>query len=141
MKNPKFAACINCIDGRVQEPVIAFLKKWFNVDYIDLITEPGPDALLAEGKNKLIISSIKKRVKISVEKHNSKIVAIAGHYDCAANPVNKNQHIAQIKGAVERIESWDFGVSVFGIWINRKFIPKIIVSRGVPRHCFKGFRS
>ncbi len=121
MKDQEFIACLNCIDGRVQEPVVGFLKGRFGADYVDLITEPGPDALLAEYTDKLIINSIKKRVKVSLRKHNSRIIAIAGHYDCVANPVNKRRHLQQIEESVKKIKSWGFGVSVYGLWVNRKF--------------------
>ena len=32
-----FATAINCMDGRVQIPVIEYLKKEFKVDYVDMI--------------------------------------------------------------------------------------------------------
>ena len=37
-----FATAINCLDGRVQEPVAKFLKKKFGASYVDAITAPGP---------------------------------------------------------------------------------------------------
>ena len=43
-----FITAINCIDGRVQEPLISFIKKEFSAEYIDLVTEPGPDKILSE---------------------------------------------------------------------------------------------
>jgi len=94
MKKYKFATALNCMDGRVQIPIIEFLKKKFKVDYVDMITEPGIDKILAEG-NKELISWIKEKIKISVKKHNSKVIAIVGHADCAGNPVKK--HVEQIK--------------------------------------------
>lgn len=47
----KFCTAINCMDGRVQLPVINYLKKHFKVNYVGSITEPGEvgrDFLLAE---------------------------------------------------------------------------------------------
>ena len=86
-----FATAINCIDGRVQEPVIGFVDRKFKVDYVDMITEPGPDKVLSEAGDLDIIESVKKRISISVEKHGSKVVIVAGHYDCAANPVGEEE--------------------------------------------------
>ncbi|MGB3082317.1 MAG: carbonic anhydrase, partial [Candidatus Omnitrophota bacterium] len=43
-----FATAINCIDGRAQKPVTEFAIRKFKVDYVDLITEPGPDKVLSE---------------------------------------------------------------------------------------------
>ena len=47
----RFCTAINCMDGRTQEPVIAFVKKRFGIDCVDMITEPGPDKILAQSKN------------------------------------------------------------------------------------------
>ncbi len=45
----RFGTVLNCIDGRVQIPVTNWLKENFDVDYVDLITEPGIDKVLSEG--------------------------------------------------------------------------------------------
>jgi hypothetical protein len=47
-----FATAINCIDGRTQIPLIEFIKRNYAIDYIDLITEPGPNKILAENTDK-----------------------------------------------------------------------------------------
>ena len=112
-----FVAAINCMDGRVQEPVIRWAKAKFGVDYVDMITEAGPDRLLAASDN----SSIRERVRISVEKHGSKAIVVAGHYDCAGNPVDKEQHLRDIRKSMERIKSWGFDARVIGIWIDENW--------------------
>ena len=58
----KFATAINCMDGRVQSPTIDYIKSNFNVDYVDMITEPGPNKILAEGKEEQVIEALKKKV-------------------------------------------------------------------------------
>ena len=65
----KFATAINCIDGRVQKPITEFAINKFNVNYVDLITEPGPDKVLSENKALDIIKSIKRRTLTSIKKH------------------------------------------------------------------------
>ena len=35
----KFVTAINCMDGRVQVPVIEWLKKEYKADDVDMITE------------------------------------------------------------------------------------------------------
>lgn len=45
-----FGTVLNCIDGRVQIPVINWMKENFDLDYVDLITEPGMDKVLSQGK-------------------------------------------------------------------------------------------
>ncbi len=121
MNKLRFATCINCIDGRTQEPVIKFLKRRLSVDFIDTITEPGPDKILAQYRRKPAIASIKHRVRISIKKHHSQAIAVVGHYDCAGNPVTISEHLKEIEASVENIHQWGFGVPVIGLWINKEF--------------------
>lgn len=119
MAKGKFVTAINCMDGRVQLPVIEYLKSKFEADYVDMITEPGPDGLLANSSaNRSVVEQIKKRVEISVKKHGSKVVAITAHHDCAGNPVEKEQHIEHLRSAVEAIKSWGFDVEIIALWID-----------------------
>jgi len=121
MKKIKFATAINCMDGRVQIPVIEWLKRRYSVSYIDMITEPGPNKILAESKDDPVIETIKRRVEISVNKHASKIIAIVGHYDCAGNPVDRDTQIKQIRSAIKIVESWDFNVQIIGLWVDENW--------------------
>ena len=121
MSEKAFATAINCMDGRVQIPVTEFLKKKYGVDYVDMITEPGPNGILATDKDKSIIDSIKKRVGISTAKHGSKYIAIAGHHDCAGNPVDKETHLAHIRSAIKTVKSWGVKAEVIGLWVDDKW--------------------
>lgn len=121
MAEGSFATAISCIDGRVLHPVAEFLKKKYKVDYVDAITEPGPDGILAANQDKVTIESIKRRVVISVGRHGSKHIAIAGHHDCAGNPVDKDTHLAHIRAAIEAVKSWGFNADVIGLWVDDKW--------------------
>ena len=111
-----FVTAINCINGRTQEALIGFIKREFSAEYIDLVTEPGPDKILSKNKQQETVKSIKSRVLISIKKHDSKILVVAGHHDCAGNPVNDDEHFSQIKKAVQNVDKWNLGVSVYGVW-------------------------
>ena len=121
-----FVTAINCIDGRAQKPVTEFVIRKFRADYVDLITEPGPDRFLSENKALDIVESIKRRTLISIEKHNSKIVIIVGHYDCAVNSVEEGEHRIQIMEAVKKIKEWDFKVDVYGVWVDEDWEVELI---------------
>ncbi len=121
MAESRFVTAINCMDGRVQVPVIAWLKADTGADYVDNITEPGPVKILAEGRNRLLLGSIRRRVKISVERHGSRLVAIIAHYDCAGNPVDEEAQRLQLECAIRRVESWGLGVRVVGLWVNERW--------------------
>lgn len=121
MKGKKFATAINCMDGRTQLPVIQWMKKKFKVDFVDTITEPGPVKILAEKKDKNILDSIKRRLEISVKKHNSKIVAIVAHFDCAGNPVEKETQMNQLKEAKKTLISWGMKIKIILLWVDEKW--------------------
>ena len=120
MVEGKFGTTINCMDGRTQGPVSDWIKKNHSVDYVDTITEPGSDKTLL-GDNSEKIEQIKSKVNISINAHKSSVLVIAGHHDCAGNPVSKEEHISQIKKSAEIIKSWNLPVKVFGVWVNDKW--------------------
>lgn len=43
-----FCTAVNCIDGRVQLPVIRYLQERYGVLYVDVVSESGPVHSLAE---------------------------------------------------------------------------------------------
>mgnify|MGYP001596970277 FL=1 len=114
-----FACAINCMDGRAQDVVKNFIIENYGVDYVDMITEPGPNKILAspeifEG----LVENIKKRVEISVEHHGSKVVAIVGHFGCAGNPVEKETQIEHLKKAEKTVKSFGFPVEIVLLWVE-----------------------
>jgi len=116
MSQARFATAINCMDGRTQLPVIEWMKKEFGVEYVDSITEPGPVRILAEPAE--VAESIRQRVRISVERHGSKAVALVAHHDCAGNPVDRKTQLAQLRAAIETVCGWGFPVEVVGLWVG-----------------------
>ena len=123
----KFATAINCIDGRVQKPIAEYIEKSFNVDYVDMITEPGPNKILSEGKEVSVIESLRKKVEISVEKHNSEVIAVAAHHDCAGNPESEDAQKEHLRKAVNVIVSWGFPVKkIIALWLDENFKPNIL---------------
>ena len=119
MKN--FGTSIHCMDGRIQEPIIKFLKENYNIAYIDTITEPGPCKILSENNNNVLIDSINKRIEISVNKHKSKLIAISGHYDCAGNPCDDETQKNQIKRSIGYYKNIYPNVEIIGLWINNNW--------------------
>ncbi len=115
MAKGKFATSVSCIDGRIQIPLTNWIKENFSVDYVDTITEPGIDKQVADNTD---LESIKTKVGISINKHESELIIVSGHYDCAGNPVSNEEHITQIKKGIEVISSWNLGVKVVGVWVD-----------------------
>ena len=63
---------------------------------------------------------------ISVEAHGSKVVAVAGHHDCAGNPVTEEEHRRHILRAVETVRSWGFPVTIVGLWVNSNWQVEVV---------------
>ncbi len=117
-----FYTAINCMDGRVQLPVINYLQNRFNVDHIDSVTEPGPVLYLAEKTDSQQTKSILQRTDISINKHKSTGIAVIAHHDCAGNPVDNNTQIGQLTTAVNFLASHYPNVEVIGLWVDANWL-------------------
>jgi len=129
MATEKFVTAINCIDGRVHLPVIHWLKSSFDAEFVDDITEPGADKVLASGSTGKR-EAVKQKVLISVNAHKSKVVAVVGHYDCAAHPVSEEQHRQDIQQAVATVQAWNLPVQVIGLWVNAEWRVEAVSAAG-----------
>lgn len=114
----EFCTVINCMDGRIQLPVISFLKKRFNAQYVDAITEPGPNLILGKRTDQNIVDSILRRVEISVHHHHSKGIAVVGHYDCAGNPAEKAEQILHLQDAISFLKGQYPEIKLIGLWVD-----------------------
>ena len=107
------------MDGRVQDVVKNYMKENYGVNYVDMITEPGPNKILASPElAEGLVENIKKRVEVSVHHHGSKVVAIVGHDGCAGNPATKEEQIKHLQKAKEAVENFGMGVDVVLLYVN-----------------------
>ncbi len=116
-----YCTAINCIDGRVQLPVTAFLKERFGVDYVDMITEPGPNRVLGRQTSFSLIESVLDRIRISVQGHHSAGIAIVGHHGCLGNPADEAEQAADTIAAVKYIRKRCAAcgdIPVIGLWVD-----------------------
>ena len=114
-----FGTAVNCTDGRAQEPVARWVRDTYRVDHVDVITEPGVDKVLAFGSIQSL--AIRDKVAFSVRAHHSNVVVLAGHHDCAANPVSKDQHAQDLKKALQAMRWWNLPVTLVGLWVNERW--------------------
>jgi hypothetical protein len=129
-RKPSFCTVINCMDGRVQLPVISYLRKHFGVEYVDCVTTAGPVRTLAEGLREPVIQSILRRVRISMDKHASVGLAVAGHADCAANPESREGQVGQLGAAIAFLRKEFPGVEIIGLWVNAEWQVERITDSG-----------
>lgn len=117
------ATCLNCMDGRVQVPVLNWIKANFPVDFLDVITEAGMDSVLS---NQDDIGEIIRSIKISVNINHSTRLFVVGHYDCRGNPVEENIHRRQIANAVNRLKGQWPGHEIVGLWVNKTWQVEVV---------------
>lgn len=117
------ATCLNCMDGRVQLPVLQWIKKNYPVDFVDVITEAGMDNVLSNQKD---ISEVLRSITISVNVNRSTRLFVVGHYDCRGNPVEEGVHRRQIKNAVSRLKGHWPSHEIVGLWVNKDWQVEVI---------------
>ena len=113
-----FGTSIHCMDGRIQEPVQRYLKEAFALTYIDSITEPGPARVLSAAENQSIIDAITDKVRISVDHHQSQLIAISSHHDCAANPFDEEVKKEQITISAHNLKRIFPQCDIIGLWVD-----------------------
>ena len=112
-----FATAITCIDGRTHFPVRRWLEEQYAIDFVDRITEPGVDRVLAVG-SAADIAHLREQASLSVHAHQSNVIVIVGHHDCAANSVSAETHRQHIVQALETVATWQLPATVIGLWLN-----------------------
>jgi len=125
MADGTFVTAINCMDGRVQEPVIKWMKRQFHADFVDMVTEPGPDRVMTAGAS-WDVRSVRNRVEISVNAHRSAVVAVAAHHDCTGYPVSKEEHLSALWKCADIIASWHLPVRILALWINDRWQVELV---------------
>jgi hypothetical protein len=116
-----FCTAINCIDGRTQLPVISYLKRRFGVEYVDIISEPGPNLLLARGGDSPAIDLLFKGLQISIDNHHSVGIAIVGHHDCVGNPSPREEQMLQLGKAVSVLRRRYSEQTVIALWVDEEW--------------------
>lgn len=117
----RFCTAVNCMDGRVQLPVIKYLQGRFNVEYVDSVTEPGPNLLLAKQTDKDAVRSILRRIRVSVERHSSVGIALAGHHECAGNPATRQEQKQHLIVGIEFLRRQYPNIPIIGLWVDEKW--------------------
>ena len=117
------ATCLNCMDGRVQLPVLQWIKENYPVDFVDVITEAGMDGVLSKQED---ISEILRSITISVNVNKSTRLFVVGHYDCRGNLVEEGVHRQQISNAVNRLKDHWPGHEIVGLWVNKTWQVEVV---------------
>ena len=116
-----FCTAVNCMDGRVQLPVIRYLQGRFNVEHVDSVTEAGPNLVLAKRTHGDAVKSILRRISISVERHSSVAIALAGHHECAGNPATQQGQKQHLVAGIEFLRHQYRNVPIIGLWVDENW--------------------
>ncbi len=116
-----FGTVINCMDGRVQFPVLEYVRNKYEVDLVDSITEAGPLKILSERREQCRITALREQLKISLEAHGSRLIAVAGHHDCIGNPVERRIQEQQIVEVLSYLKkAYGSHITFVGLYVNER---------------------
>ena len=113
-----FCTAVNCMDGRVQDPVTRFLASRFGVKYVDQITEAGPVGVLASEPESARAQEIYRKIDISIKAHKSRGLAVVAHHDCAGNPKSRNEQMEDLHRSAEVLRERFPGMVVVALWVG-----------------------
>ena len=114
----EFCTAINCMSGQTQLPVLYFLRDRFKARYVDMITESGPDLILAKQTSLTLVQSILARVALSIQRHGSAGIAIVGHHECCGNPASKVEQMWHLQDAVRFLQKHYPDQEIIALWVD-----------------------
>jgi len=111
-----FATAVTCMDGRIQQSVVDWARSRFGVDYVDMVTVPGPDRVLAQdllGRLRLATD-----VAVSRRAHGSHQLVVASHADCSGNPVSDDEHEQMVREGISWLATLLPEMTIVGIHVD-----------------------
>jgi len=111
------------MDGRVQLPVLHWIKENYHIDFVDVITEAGMDNVLSNQED---ISEVLRSITISVDVNKSTRLFVVGHYDCRGNPVEEDIHHQEIGAALKRLKAHWPNHEIVGLWVNKTWQVEVV---------------
>lgn len=100
----RFAAVINCMDGRIQVRTLEQVMTRFGARFVDNITSTGAVKHL-DGTVTATGEGLLGSLAVSIDAHQTREVAIVAHADCAGNPVPDAKQKTQLRNAIEVIST------------------------------------
>jgi len=104
------------MDGRIQHSVVDWARSQFGVDYVDMVTVPGPDRVLAHdllGRLRLATD-----VALSRRAHGSHQLVVASHTDCSGNSVSDDEHEQMVREGISWLATLLPEMTIVGIHVD-----------------------
>ena len=112
-----FCTLVCCMDGRFIHILNEYIRSNYRYTFVDTITDAGAVNKIVSDEN--FLRSIEdKVVLISVNKHKSDHIFVAGHSDCAGCPTDDNTQKEYIKKAVNMIHEHLPEIAVTGLFVT-----------------------
>ena len=116
MGDKHFVVMITCVDGEIQEVATAWAQQFFAAQYVDLVTEFGPEKILTDATAPL--GSMRANVQHAVDTHHCLELALVGHSPCTGNAVAADVQRRQIRQGVDLLASWGMLPHIVGAFVN-----------------------
>ena len=119
-----FCTAVNCIDGRVQLPVIQYLTRRFHVEFVDIVSDTGPVGVLAHDPDSERAGSMYRRIDVSIDAHKSQGLAIVAHHDCAGNRRPFEGQIEDLRRSAANLRLRYSGFPALALWVGSDWTVK-----------------
>ena len=123
-----FATAVTCMDGRIQQSVVDWARRHFDVDYIDMVTVPGPDRVLAQ--DFLVRLRLAADVAVSRRAHGSHQLVVASHADCVGNPVSDDEHEQMVREGTSWLAMQLPTMTIVGVHVDVEALAVRVVDLG-----------
>lgn len=120
-----FCTLICCMDGRFIHIINNYIRNNYRYDYVDTITDAGP-------VNKIVYEDYLQAVEdkivlISINKHKSDHIFVAGHSDCAGCPIDDETQKGYIIQSVKMIHKHLPDIAVTGLFVEESGDIKVLI--------------
>ena len=112
-----FCTLVCCMDGRFIHILNEYIRGNYRYTFVDTITDAGAVNKIVNDEDYL--KSIEdKVVLISVNKHKSDHIFVAGHSDCAGCPIDDETQKGYIRKAAEKMKNDLPHEAVTGLFVH-----------------------
>lgn len=121
-----YTTAITCMDGRIQLAVNEAMRSMYDAPYVDTITEAGVVRYLADELEETHeTQAVLMSIRVSVDLHGSRSIAIVAHDDCAGNPISNDAQKAQLAKAVAFVRGHFPQCLVAGLWLGMDWVVQV----------------
>lgn len=107
-----------CMDGRIYQPVVAFLKEHWNAQWVDVVTGAGPEQDLSKAPLNAEARGILAQIKMSLASQHKKRLAVVSHEGCDCNAATDEEKKHMVQRSVHTLEREYEDATVIGLWID-----------------------